>query len=158
MILVSSCLLGIYAKYDGTLTNKNSLLLKYKDCGKYIPVCPEQLGGLCTPRFPVEIMGGTGEDVLAGSVKAKNDHGEDVTPQFIRGAQQVLYITKILPIKAAILKERSPSCGVNLIYDGTFQHVVREGRGVTAAILKQYKIPVFSEGDLTEELLQELLL
>ena len=60
MILVSSCLLGIYAKYDGTLINKNSLLLKYKDRGRYIPVCPEQMGGLCTPRFPVEIMGEQG--------------------------------------------------------------------------------------------------
>lgn len=158
MILVSSCLLGIYAKYDGTRTNENSLLMKYKDRGKYIPVCPEQLGGLCTPRHPVEIIGGSGEDVLKGQARTKNNHGEDVTTQFIRGAEQVLYIASNFPVQAAILKERSPSCGVSCIYDGSFSHLVRAGRGVAAAILNQRKIPLYSEEELTEELLQELLL
>ena len=66
MILVSSCLLGVHAKYDGTTSNKNELLMKYCHLGKYIPVCPEQLGGLRTPRNPVEILGGSGDDVLKG--------------------------------------------------------------------------------------------
>lgn len=157
MIMVSSCLLGVYAKYEGTVTNRNDLLLKYSKLGKYLPFCPEQLGGLATPRPPVEIMNGSGEDVLRNRTKAVNDLGENVTGQFIKGAEQSLYLARIFPIKAAILKERSPSCGVHKIYDGSFHHVIREGQGVTAAILSAEGIPVFSEEDLTEELLLKLL-
>ncbi|MDD4237692.1 MAG: DUF523 domain-containing protein [Desulfotomaculaceae bacterium] len=147
MIIVSSCLLGVHAKYDGTVTNKNDLLMKYSHLGQYLPFCPEQLGGLTTPRPPVETINGT----------AINSMGEDVTSQFKKGAEQSLYLTEIFPIKAAILKERSPSCGVHKIYDGSFSHVVREGQGVTAAILIAKGIPVYSEEDLTEELLCKLL-
>lgn len=157
LIIVSSCLLGIHAKYDGSVTNKNELLMKYAHLGQYIPFCPEQLGGLSTPRPPVEIIGGSGEDVLKEEAKAINSLGEDVSSQFRKGAEQSLYLTGIFPIKAAILKERSPSCGVYKIYDGSFNHVVREGKGVTAAIISARGIPVYSEEDLTEELLLKLL-
>jgi len=75
MIMISSCLLGIYSKYDGTETNINSLLMKYIHMGKYLPICPEQLGGLPTPRFPSEIINGTGEDVIIGNANVKNNHG-----------------------------------------------------------------------------------
>lgn len=155
--MVSSCLLGVYAKYDGTITNKNDLLLKYSHLGRYLPVCPEQLGGLTTPRPPVEIIDGSGEDVLQQKTRIVNDLGKDVTSQFIKGAEQCLYLTAIFPVRAAILKERSPSCGANKIYDGSFSHVTRKGRGVTAAILSAKGIPVYSEEDLTEELLCKLL-
>lgn len=157
MIIVSSCLLGVHAKYDGTVTNKNYLLLKYSYLGQYLPFCPEQLGGLTTPRAPVEIIDGSGEDVLQEKTKAINSIGEDVTSQFKKGAEQSLYLAEIFSIKAAILKERSPSCGVHKIYDGSFRHVIREGQGVTAAILSWKGIPVYSEEDITEALLCKLL-
>jgi len=147
MLMVSACLLGVHAKYDGSDTNKNDLLMKYSHLGQYLPFCPEQLGGLTTPRPPVEII----------KTKAINDLGEDVNAQFAKGAEQSLYLTEIFPVKAAILKERSPSCGVHKIYDGSFSHVIREGQGVTAAILRAKGIPVYSEEDLTEELLCKLL-
>lgn len=157
MILVSSCLLGVYAKYDGTPKNKNDLLLKYCRQGKYLPVCPEQLGGLGTPRSPVEIIGGSGGDVLAGLTAAKNSRQEDVTQEFIRGAEETLRLARIFQVKAAILKERSPSCGVNRIYNGDFNGIIREGSGVTADLLRQNGIQIYSEEDLTEDLLKELL-
>lgn len=157
MILVSSCLLGIHSKYDGSLNNQHDLLMKYSHLGQYLPVCPEQLGGLQTPRKPVEIIGGTGSDVLAGTARTENTESVNLTSEFIKGAQETYRLTKIFPIKAAILKERSPSCGVHQIYDGGFRHVIREGSGVTAELLRQNGIEVFSEEDLTEELLVRLL-
>lgn len=156
MIIVSSCLLGIYAKYDGG-SNAHELLGRYTRRGKYIPVCPEQLGGLPTPRQPVEIVSGNGQDVLAGVSMAVSKGGDDVSMHFVRGAREVAAIVRAFPVTAAILKERSPSCGVNLIYDGSFNHVTKTGQGVTAAILKQLNIPLYSEADLTEELLLKLL-
>ncbi len=147
MIMVSSCLLGIHAKYDGAATNKNDLLMKYSHLGKYLPVCPEQLGGLPTPRPPAEITGGL----------VINNIGQDVTAKFKKGAEQCLYLAAIFPLKAAILKERSPSCGVHKVYDGSFRHIALEGKGVTAALLSEKGIPVYSEEDLTETLLCELL-
>ena len=156
MILVSSCLLDVHSKYDGT-SNANALLMKYTHLGKYIPVCPEQLGGLPTPRSPVELAGGSGEDVLLKGGKAYDQQGRDVTAQFVRGAEEVLKISRAFPVTAAILKQRSPSCGSSLIYDGTFAHRTKPGRGVTAALLDRYTIPVYSEEELTPELLEKLL-
>ena len=154
--MVSSCLLGIYSRYDGG-ANTIPLLAKYLKTGKIMPVCPEQLGGLPTPRSPVEIAGGTGPDVTVGKAKALTPTGEDVSGNFIKGAEEVTAIARAFPVSAVILKERSPSCGVRKIYDGSFNHIVREGQGVTAGMLRQLDIPVYSEEDLTEELLQKLL-
>ena len=157
MIMVSSCLLGIHSKYDGTNTNTNDLLMRYINLGKYIPICPEQIGGLSTPRRPSEIVNGTGEDVLIGKANVQNNIGDDVTIQFKEGAEQVLYMIKNMPIKAAILKERSPSCGSHKIYDGTFQKNIINGKGVAAAMLSQNNIPIYSEEEITDELLRTLL-
>ncbi len=156
MIIVSACLLGLNTKYDGN-SNAHTLLQEYSSSGKFIPVCPEQLGGLPTPRSPMEIVAGTGQDVLAGRCAVQGEQGEVVTLQFRQGATEVLKIVRILKVTAAILKERSPSCGVNHIYDGSFSHRRLSGQGVTAAILKEHNIPIYSEEDLTEELLQALL-
>jgi len=156
MILVSACLLGIFSKYDGG-SNLQPLLAKYSHRGQFLPVCPEQLGGLPTPRPPAEIIDGCGGDVLTGACKVINQAGEDMTRPFCRGAQEVAALAASFPITAAILKERSPSCGVNQIYDGSFSHVVKKGQGVTASRLKRLNIPVYSEEDITEELLCELL-
>lgn len=156
MILVSSCLLNLFSKYDGS-SNSHELILQYCHHGKYIPVCPEQLGGLPTPRRPVEINGVSGRDVLSGAGKAITADGDDYTAEFIQGARQVLKMTELFPVNAAILKERSPSCGSCFIYDGSFTHTVKSGEGVTAALLRQHGIPVYSEQTITKELLEELL-
>ncbi|MGI6092885.1 MAG: DUF523 domain-containing protein [Veillonellaceae bacterium] len=156
MILVSACLLGLDTKYDGK-SNANELIIRYGCRGKYIPVCPEQLGGLPTPRLPVEIIGGTGDTVLECKAKVLENSGREVTCQFKAGAEQILKIVSTVPISAAILKERSPSCGVNQIYDGTFSHIVKQGRGITAAALKKTGIKLVSEEELTEERLLQLL-
>lgn len=156
MILVSACLLGLNTKYNGE-SNAHALILKYCSLGRFIPVCPEQLGGLPTPREPVEILNGSGQEVLSGQSLAQGEHGEYVTGQFIKGAYEVLKISEMLDVSAAILKERSPSCGVNYIYDGSFTHRTIPGQGVTASLLREHKIPLYSEEDLTDELLKELL-
>lgn len=156
MILVSSCLLGIYSRYDGG-SNLNYLLAKYSKYGQYIPVCPEQLGGLGTPRLPVEIINGGGADVLQGKVMTVTCKGDDVSHAFVRGAKEIANMAQMFPIRAAILKERSPSCGVNWIYDGTFSHKVKRDQGVTASLLKKLGIPIYSEEDITEELLLQLM-
>lgn len=155
MILVSACLLGIKAKYDGS---KNSVdrLIALCPSGLIVPACPEQLGGSPTPRPPAEIKGGSGADVLAGLSRVYTNEGEDVTALFIEGAREVLDLCRRFRVKAAILKERSPSCGCNLIYDGTFQGVRINGQGVTAALLASGGIPVYSEEELTDELISTL--
>ncbi|KPU45015.1 hypothetical protein OXPF_14930 [Oxobacter pfennigii] len=156
MILVSSCLLGLDTKYNGT-SNCNDLLLKYSHLEKYIPICPEQLGGLPTPREAAEIKAGTGEDVIKGHAKVITVKGEDCTYYFVKGAKEVLKLAKMLPVSAAILKEKSPSCGCNEIYDGTFANSLIRGAGVTAELLRQNGIRVYSENEVTDKLLQSLL-
>jgi uncharacterized protein YbbK (DUF523 family) len=156
LIIVSACLLGLKTKYDGE-SNAHALIQKYSSSGKFIPVCPEQLGGLPTPRSPMEIVAGTGQDVLAGRCSVQGKQGEVVTLQFIQGAKEIVKIVEMVKVTAAILKERSPSCGVNHIYDGSFSHRIKSGQGVTAAILKEHNIPIYSEEGLTEEKLVELL-
>lgn len=157
MILVSSCLLGLDTKYDGK-NNIKELLIEYSRYGKFIPVCPEQLGGLSTPRVPSEIIGGSGEDVLKGLCRVLSDTGVDETQQYIKGAQEVIKLVKIFPVKAAILKQRSPSCGSAQIYDGTFSGKIRNGTGVTAVLLKEYGIPVYSEENINRDVLERLIL
>lgn len=157
MILISACLLGIKAKYDGG-HNTVPRLVDLCEGGLVIPVCPEQLGGQPTPRPPAEIKGGTGADVLAGRAGVFNPGGEDVTGLFLAGARETLMICRLFKVRAAILKERSPSCGCNQIYDGTYQGIRINGQGVTAALLSQQGIQIYSEEELTGELLKNLFL
>jgi uncharacterized protein YbbK (DUF523 family) len=103
--------------------------------GNMLPVCPEQLGGLPTPRSPSEIAGGTGEDVLNNKARIYSKYGVDVTQAFLRGANETLYLAKLVGAELIILKQNSPSCGCGWIYDGTFTGTLREGNGVTAALL-----------------------
>jgi uncharacterized protein YbbK (DUF523 family) len=133
-ILVSACLLGINCKYDGT-SNKNEKILKLKKNFILIPVCPEILGGLTIPREPAEQKG---KRVITKS-------GKDATKYFEKGAKEVLKICKILKIKKAILKQKSPSCGCGKIYDGTFSGKLIKGEGATTKLLKKNKIKVFTE-------------
>ena len=138
-ILISACLVGDNVKYDGG-NNKNPLIEKLLEKYELVPFCPEVEGGLPTPRHPSEQRG---EQVV-------NDIDEDVTDEFNRGADLALNICLYLKITKAILKERSPSCGVHEIYDGSFSHKVIPGVGVTAALLKRKGITIYSEDEIPE--------
>lgn len=137
MKLCSACLIGIRCRYNGrsALNQKVIALLQMETL---IPVCPEQLGGLPTPREPAELKG---DRVITKS-------GKDVTENFVRGAKQVLKLAKLFSIKEAILKQGSPSCGCGRIYDGTFSGKTIKEDGITAALLKKNGIKVISEEDL----------
>lgn len=147
MYLISACLCGVNCKYNG-LNNYNEICDKLFTSGKAILVCPEQLGGLPTPRIPSEIIGESSNilNYNNGSVIDKN--GNDVTPQFVKGAKETLQIAKKLNIKKAILKDGSPSCGVNYIYNGNFNGSKIKGMGLTAQLLKESSIDIISELEL----------
>lgn len=147
MKLVSACLAGCRCRYDQqprTHAAVVTLLAK----GEAVPVCPEQLGGLPTPRTPCEIVGGSGEDVLDGRARVVDSEGCDRTAAFIAGAEETLRLAHLIGVTEAILKENSPSCGTHLIYDGTFTGIRRAGQGVTAALLRRNGIRVDSEESL----------
>ncbi len=149
MILVSACLAGIKCKYDG----RSNLDHKIKDMvaeGRALPFCPEQLGGLPVPRSLAEIKGGDGKDVLLGKAKVVNAQGEDVTSKFLAGAKFAADLAKTTGARVAILKERSPSCGVCEIYDGNFNGKIRRGPGVTTAKLLEDGIETYSEENFQE--------
>ena len=115
-----------------------------------IPVCPEQLGGLKTPRAGCGILGGDGKDVISGRAKVLNRRGEDLTENFIRGAEETLKIAKLYDVKKAIFKQGSPSCGSGLVFqwkkeNGKWRNRRRKGDGVTTALLKRSGIEVLSE-------------
>ena len=148
MILVSACLLGINCQYNGESDLTKELLEFLKNKGEFIAVCPEVLGGLPIPRDGNEIIGGTGKDVIAKKTKVKSVKGKDVTKEFLKGAKQILKIAKQNKVDLAILKAKSPSCGVGLIYDGTFSRNLIKGDGVSAALLRKNGIKVMTEKDL----------
>ena len=145
MKLCSACLLGLECRYDGksNLEKASEQLLQEFRNGNVIPVCPEQLGGLPTPRIPSEIQGGmSGESVLDGRCKVLDKNREDVTSQFIREAYEVLKIAQSLGVKEYIGVQKSPSCGCGKTYDGTFTKTLIDGDGVTTALLKRNGISV----------------
>lgn len=147
MKICSACLLGIKCRYDGeSKANEKVLELSQKEI--LIPVCPEQLGGQSTPRKDAEIYSGNGNDVLENKAKVVEPSGNNVTTEFINGAEEVLKIAKLFNINEAILKQKSPSCGCGKIYDGTFSKNLINGDGVTTALLKKNGIKVISEDDL----------
>ncbi len=148
MKLISACLLGTKCAWDGQDIYKSDKAMEFLNSETLIPVCPEQLGGLKTPRAPQEIQGGSGEDVLDGKCKVLNMNGEDVTQEFITGAEETLKIVKLFHIEQFIGKSRSPSCGCGQIYDGTFSRTLINGDGVTTALLKRNEIRVVTEEDL----------
>lgn len=137
MIIVSACLVGINCKYSGG-NNFNQKVFNLIKEGKAIPVCPEQLGGLKTPRNPAEIK------IIDGKRHVINNQGEDVTENFERGAIEVLNLAQNLNIKTAILQPRSPSCGVNKIYSGNFDGKLIDGNGILAELLIQNGIKVLT--------------
>ncbi len=137
IVIVSSCLLGMRTKYNGE-SNKSITILELSHKFLFVPLCPEQLGGLSTPRPPAEIIGG----------KVITINGIDVTENYLRGAEEALYFAKIYNVRYAILKDGSPSCGSNYIYDGTFSGKKVTGMGITAQLFIKNGIKVFSEKNL----------
>lgn len=135
--LCSACLLGVCCRYDGK-SKPNKKVLNLTNTETLIPICPEQLGGLPTPRVASEQRDG----------RVVTKDGDDVTDNFERGAQQVLELAKIYGCSEVILKQRSPSCGCGQIYDGTFSGTIIEGDGVTAKLLKENGISVKTEEDI----------
>ena len=133
-VLVSACLLGVSCRYDG---QSKSYPLMEELCRRHqvVPVCPEQLGGLPTPRVPAERLG---DRVITAD-------GRDVTAEFERGAAEVLRLAKQFGCRKALLKERSPSCGHGRIYDGSFTGRKIPGSGVTAEVLTRHGIQVCGE-------------
>lgn len=150
MILVSACLAGINCTYRGD-SNKKEQIASLVSRGDIMLVCPEQLGGLTTPREAVEIVAGNGSTVLEGISRVKCASGVDVTDQFIRGAREVLKIAKLCGAECAVLKSRSPSCGKGIIHDGSFSGKLTAGNGVTAELLIQNGIPVFTEEEFISQ-------
>lgn len=138
-IIVSACLLGIGCRYDGKSKPVDEVIAlgeKYS----IVPVCPEILGGLPTPRIPCEIKAG----------RVINRMGEDKTAEYVRGAEEVLRIARLLNCDTALLKKKSPSCGSGEIYDGGFTGKTIHGDGVCAALLKKNGIKILNETEINE--------
>lgn len=138
-ILVSACLLGVECRYNGKGELKKDIEMLLKE-HELIPVCPEQLGGLATPRDPAEIQGN----------KIITKTGVDVTKEYLKGAEEVLKLAKLYNCNTAILKERSPSCGYGKIYDGTFSKILIDGNGAAADLLIKNGIKVTGESEVNK--------
>lgn len=147
MYLISACLCGVNCKYNG-LNNLNDKCLELLRKGEALLVCPEQLGGLNTPRIPSEILGNAKDIIELNEGKVINKEGKDVTKEFLKGGKEALKIAKEANIKKAILKESSPSCGSNFVYDGSFTGNKIKGKGITAYLLEKEGIEIISEKDL----------
>jgi len=148
MKLISACLLGIGCSWSGDNKYMNNRAIELSRVETLIPICPEKLGGLATPRAPQEIQWGTGEDVLSGKCRVIDINGEDVTREFIQGAEETLKIARLLSISEFIAKSTSPSCGCGQIYDGSFSGQLVAGDGVTTALLKVNGVRVIREENL----------
>lgn len=145
-VLISACLLGMNCRYDGG-NNYQDAIEQLKERCHLIPVCPEMLGGLATPRPPAEIYEGT----------VRNKEGQDVSRQFQRGAEETARLAQFYNCKYAVLKEKSPSCGAGKIYNGTFSGTLVPGDGITVKVLKDMGIQVFGESQILELLEKKYL-
>lgn len=148
-ILVSSCLLGLKTRYDGT-DNYSQTVIEYIRENRLtpIPVCPEQLSGLSTPRPKCWFSRGDGEAVLSGNGELCNEWGEDVTEVFLHGAEECLRIAVLTDCKQAILQQRSPSCGSQKIY---LKDQLIKGVGVTTALLTRNGLKIFADDNLPDK-------
>ena len=133
-ILVSACLLGVYCRYNGERKQMDGIE-RLMERAELIPVCPEILGGLPTPRPAAERVGN----------RVMNREGADVTEAYRRGAEETLHLAELFGAKMALLKERSPSCGMGKIHDGSFLGRIVDGSGVTAELLAAHGISVYGE-------------
>ena len=139
-VLVSACLVGENCKYNGG-NNKNDKIIEFLKDKEVILVCPEVMGGLSTPRFKSEILGG----------KVINEYGDDVSEYFANGAKIALSKAIENNVTLAILKEKSPSCGVKKVYNGQFNGTLVKGSGVFSSLIGQLGIKILTEEDFKEE-------
>lgn len=145
-LVVSACLLGVACNHEGGAAGvrlREELEQRYR----LVPVCPEVLGGLGTPRPAAEVQGGDGADVRAGRARVTDVEGRDVTDAYLRGAGAAVEAARAAGAERAVLKARSPSCGASGIYDGSFSKTRRDGSGVTAAALREVGVRISSEED-----------
>ncbi|MGV2121643.1 DUF523 domain-containing protein [Agrobacterium vitis] len=149
-ILISACLMGRPVRYDGKgKPLHHPAIARWQDEGRLVAFCPEQAGGLPTPRPPAEIeQGGNGEDVLQGRARVLEVTGGDVTAEFIAGGSKAVDVALEQGCRYALLIDGSPSCGSGFIYDGSFSGTRHPGFGVTAALLKQAGVAVFSDREI----------
>lgn len=136
-LLCSACLLGISCRFDGQSRPSQRILTLLHE-HEFVPICPEQLGGLPTPRLPCERQSD-------GRIKCIN--GDDKTENYLKGAREALKIYQLTGCQAAILKSRSPACGKNLIYDGNFSRILIQGNGILAELLLRQGIIVMNDED-----------
>lgn len=146
MIGISSCLCGINCKYNGK-NNLDPIFLELVNKGLAVPICPEQLGGLTTPRVPAEIT----KD-FKGNLQVITKNNVNVTNEYILGAERALKILKSLGINKVIFRRRSPSCGYGEIYDGTFSGTITRGNGVTVDLFLKKGIEVITDEDYIKDL------
>jgi len=141
-ILISGCLLGIRCRYDGR-DSGSPHIISFSSSTNIIPFCPEQLGGLTTPRLSANIVGGDGRDVFSGTAQVISSGGRDVTDAFRKGAEESLRLARVFGAGIALLKDKSPSCGLSTPYcdrsDGS-------GMGVTAALLRSSGVELIELG------------
>ena len=138
-ILVSACLMGVKCRYDGGGELAPGIRELMERC-HLVPVCPEIMGGLATPRTPAERQDG----------HVVTQDGQDVTGAYLRGAEEAVRLAKLFGCRYALLKERSPSCGSGQIYDGTFTKTLTQGDGLTTQMLKKHGITVYGESQIEE--------
>ncbi len=142
-ILISACFLGERVRYNAKIKAlENELLNHWQQQGRLVSICPEVIAGLSVPRSPAEINNITKQVITCDGI--------DVTVSFNRGAQQALLLCQKQSIRFALLKESSPSCGSNSIYDGSFSQQKISGEGLTTRLLRQHGIEVFSEHSISE--------
>ena len=146
-VLVSACLAGRACRFDGS-SNPDDEVARLVAEGRAVLVCPEVDGGLGTPRPAAEIAGGDGRDVLDGTARVLTQRGDDVTDAYVKGARRALRAAQEAGARAAILKARSPSCGKGAVYDGSFSRTLRDGNGVTAALLMGNGIDVVTDEEI----------
>ena len=143
-ILISACMLGDKVRYDGGHhLIDHPILQRWHKEGRFVPVCPEVAGGLSIPRKPAETQ-------CKFPILITTSDGNDVTPEFLQGAERTLEIAKRENVCCALMKAKSPSCGNQRIFDGNFTGTLIDGAGVAAAELIRNGIPVFSEKQLPE--------
>ena len=142
-VLISACLLGVACRYDGCRKPLPHFVIeKLKQEYSLIPICPEIMGGLPTPRIPAEVQ---------LDRKVLRSDGADVTENYRKGAEEALRLAELFQCKLAILKEKSPSCGAGRIYDGSFSRTLIGGDGITAELLKKNGIRVIGESEIADQ-------
>ncbi|MFX0206269.1 MAG: 2-thiouracil desulfurase family protein [Candidatus Hodarchaeota archaeon] len=158
-VLISGCIAGEPCRYNGIPARQqfDKKIIKYLKLNPIL-VCPEQLGGLTTPRDKAEIINNDGFGVIEGKAKVKTENGQDVTSQYIIGAKETLEIAQNANTKLFITQRKSPSCSCMMIYDGTFTRTTKEGMGVTTALLKKNRVDVIESETLIKLLFEDSIL